>query len=422
MATAAPNQQASCADNYDPASMPADAAREHILSTVEQVELKERINLRNALDRVLAEDIHSPIDVPGHNNSAMDGFALRSQDLPTEESKLFDVVGSSFAGHPFDQAVAENQCIRIMTGGVMPDGADTVVMQEHVELKDNQALIGSGHSPGQNVRMAGEDVAAGECVLKAGKFLYPADIGVLASFGIAEVGVKRRLRVAFFSTGDELVSIGETPKEGQIYDSNRYTLYGMLERLNTDIIDMGVIRDDRDDIRQAFKYASENADVLITSGGVSVGEADYVQLTLAELGHTEFWKIAMKPGRPLAYGNVGSARFFGLPGNPVSVMVTFYQFVQPALQKMMGLDPKHPIQLKVRCVSRLRKRPGRTEYQRGILEIDATGEMAVRTTGPQGSGMLNSMSQANCFIVLPQDSGPQDAGSIVTVEPFADII
>jgi molybdopterin molybdotransferase len=245
---------------------------------------------------------------------------------------------------------------------------------------------------------------------------------MLASLGLAEVNVHRRVRVAFFSTGDELRSIGETLGEGQIYDSNRYTLYGMLTRLGVELLDMGVIPDRRDAIESAFKTASSLADVLITSGGVSVGEADYVKETLEKIGAVNFWKIAMKPGRPLAFGRIGDCHFFGLPGNPVSAMVTFYQFVQPALQRMMGLPAVEPLYLQLPCVSELRKAPGRVEFQRGIMESDDTGRLVVRSTGKQGSGMLSSMSKANCFIILPMDTAKVEAGSVVTVQPFAGLI
>ncbi|MGZ5233200.1 MAG: molybdopterin molybdotransferase MoeA, partial [Burkholderiales bacterium] len=296
-------------------------------------------------------------------------------------------------------------------------------MQEHVKAGDGRVTIGGGHRKGQNLRRAGEDLKAGEPALKRGKRMRPAEVGLIASLGIAEVDVYRRLRVAFFSTGDELVSIGTVPKEGQIYDSNRYTIYGMLERLGCEAMDMGVVRDDPALLEEAFKQAANAADVVITSGGVSVGEADFVKELLNKLGEVVFWKIAMKPGRPLAYGSVGGAHFFGLPGNPVSVMVTFYQFVRDALLKLAGEDPLQPVpSFKVPCLSALKKAPGRTEFQRGILTLNANGEWTVRVTGEQGSGILRSMSEANCFIILPTDQGNVTPGTLVDVQVMEGVI
>jgi molybdopterin molybdotransferase len=309
-----------------------------------------------------------------------------------------------------------------MTGAVMPAGTDTVIMQEHAEPQGETIRIDSAHKTGQNVRQAGEDIARGDVVLRAGKRLGPADIGLLASLGISEVVVHRRLRVAFFSTGDELCAVGKPLKQGMIYDSNRYTLYSMLTRIGADVIDMGVIRDIREDTLEAFNHAADSADVIITSGGVSVGEADYVKETLEKVGRVDFWKVAMKPGRPLAFGRVKEAYFFGLPGNPVSVMITFYIFVQPALRKLAGESKTENPTLKVRCDSRLRKRPGRVEFQRGILGRDDKGQYSVCKTGPQGSGILRSMIEANCLIILPQDSPGVEPGAQVEVLPFHGLV
>lgn len=413
---------ASCKDDYDPESMDCDIAQQFILENVRKIEGIEQLAIRSALGRILAKDIHSPINVPSHTNSAMDGYAIRGQDLPTDAIKEFKLVGTSLAGKPWHGTVNQNECIRIMTGAVMPAGTDTVVMQEHIERQDDLIKIGTDQKTGQNVRQAGEDLATGQRVLSAGKSLNPSDLGLIASLGMGEVSINRKLRVAFFSTGDELRSIGESLGEGEIYDSNRYTLFGMLSRTGVDIIDMGVIKDTREAVRHAFKNASNIADVVISSGGVSVGEADYVKEILEELGQVNFWKVAMKPGRPLTFGKVGHATFFGLPGNPVSVMVTFYQFVQPALRKMMGDSQINPLTLKARCTSKLRKRPGRTEFQRGILETAENGELVVHKTGQQGSGILRSMSEANCFIVLQKESSGIEKNTIVDVQPFSGLI
>jgi molybdopterin molybdotransferase len=333
------------------------------------------------------------------------------------------VTGTAFAGAPFQGTVKAGECVRIMTGGVVPAGADTIVMQEHVKAVQDRVTIGPGQTKGQNLRRAGEDLTAGQIALKRGLLLRPADVGLVASLGIGEVTVYRRLRVAFFSTGDELVSIGTQLKEGQIYDSNRYTLHGMLTRLGCEVLDMGVVRDDPKLLEKAFHDAAAAADVVITSGGVSVGEADFVKDLLNKLGEVVFWKIAMKPGRPLAYGKIGAAHFFGLPGNPVSVMVTFYQFVRDALLKLSGRDPVPPLPtFQVPCVSSLKKAPGRTEFQRGVLERDSHGTWSVRVTGEQGSGILRSMSEANCFIILPDTQGNVASGTLVEVQVLEGVV
>jgi molybdopterin molybdotransferase len=379
--------------------------------------------VRAGLGRVLAADVISPLDVPSHDNSAMDGYAVRFEDLETDGEVTLRVSGTSFAGVPFGGNVGAGDAVRIMTGGVVPPGADTIVMQEHVKAAEGRVTIGGGHRKGQNLRLAGEDLKAGSPALKRGQVLRAAEVGLIASLGIPEVDVYRRLRVAFFSTGDELVSIGTVLKEGQIYDSNRYTIHGMLERLGCEVLDMGVVRDDPALLEQAFERAAEAADVVITSGGVSVGEADFVKDLLNKLGEVVFWKIAMKPGRPLAYGRVGGAHFFGLPGNPVSVMVTFYQFVRDALLKLSGRDPVEASPtFKVPCTSTLKKAPGRTEFQRGILSRDAKGDWSVRVTGEQGSGILRSMSEANCFIILPTDQGNVTPGTIVEVQVMEGVV
>ena len=413
----------SCADDYDPNSMPVVKAREVIARFLKPVTATERVGVRAGLGRVLAENIVSPLDVPAHDNSAMDGYAVRHADLKADADVTLKVAGSSFAGAPFKGSVKPGECVRIMTGGVVPAGADTIVMQEHVRATGEQVVIGKGHRKGQNLRKAGEDLARGQVALKRGLALRPADIGLISSLGIGEVTVYRRLRVAFFSTGDELVSIGSQPREGQIYDSNRYTIHGMLTRLDCEVLDMGVVRDDPALLEKAFSDAAGAADVVITSGGVSVGEADFVKTLLDKLGEVVFWKIAMKPGRPLAYGKIGSAHFFGLPGNPVSVMVTFYQFVRDALLHLSGRDPVPPLPtFKVPCTSTLTKAPGRTEFQRGILSQDGSGNWTVRVTGEQGSGILRSMSDANCFIILPTEQGNVTPGTPVDVQVLEGIV
>ncbi len=414
----------SCMDDFDPASMDAKQALQLILDQVDSLDEKEKVVIREALNRTLADSISSTIDVPGHTNSAMDGYAFHSSDIPLESTTTLKNIGTAWAGRPYKGEIKKGECARIMTGAALPNGTDTVVMQEHVEIARDKVLIGHANQAGQNVRQAGEDIPAGGQVLNKGKELTPADIGLLASIGISKVNVVKKLRVAFFSTGDELRPVGSQLEVGQIYDSNRYTLHGMLTRLGVEIIDLGVIEDKREAVEQAFLAAADKADVIITSGGVSVGDADFVKETLENIGEVNFWKVAMKPGRPLAFGKIKNAWFFGLSGNPVSVMVTFYMFVQPALKKLTGSDYQAPLMINAKCQTKLRKRPGRVEYQRGVLtqsKINPTQYQVIKT-GEQGSGILRSMSDANCFIILDVKSEGVDEGYSVQVLPFEAIV
>jgi len=409
----------SCMDGYDPNALRVDLARQAILACLSPIEGTERVAVRAALGRVLAQDVIPAIDVPAHDNSAMDGFALRAADLPADGEVSLKELGTAFAGRAFDGSVGAGECVRIMTGAVMPRGADTVVIQEVTRVEDGRVFVPAGQKAGQNVRYAGEDLKAGRAVLHPGHAIRPAELGLMASLGMAEVSVRRRLRVAFFSTGDELASVGSPLGEGQVYDSNRYTLYGMLARLGVDVIDMGVVRDDPAALEAAFLSAAANADAIVTSGGVSVGEADFVKQMMAKLGEVLFWKIAMRPGRPMAFGRIGRAALFGLPGNPVAVMVTFHQFVRAALLKLAGRADEGEVPLlRATAAEAIRKVPGRTEYQRGIVAREASGEYSVRLTGGQGSGVLRSMSEANCFIVLEHDRGRVAAGEPVSVQLF----
>jgi len=418
---------ASCVSGYDPNALPVAQAQDFIARLVPRIDAVESLPIRSALGRVLAHDVVSAIDVPAHDNSAMDGYALRGSDLLVDAPTALDVVGTGFAGDLAVGDVLAGQCLRIMTGAVMPAGLDTVVPQEFVEANGGKIVIPSGIvRPGDNRRLAGEDLAAGEAVLHAGRVLRPADIGMLASLGQAEVHVRRRLRVAFFSTGNELRSVGEPLPAGCVYDSNRYTLWAMLQRLNVDLLDMGVVRDDPQALEAAFRHAAENADAVITSGGVSVGEADHTKQVMAQLGDVLFWRIAMRPGRPMAIGRIESggrvAILFGLPGNPVAVMVTFYAFVREALLKMGGAAP-HPLpMLRAASVKALRKKPGRTEYQRGVVSRVADGSWQVEITGSQGSGILRSMSEANGLVVLHHEQGSVEAGELVDVLPFDGLV
>ncbi|SCZ49881.1 molybdopterin molybdotransferase MoeA [Thiohalomonas denitrificans] len=399
--------------------LPLDEALEKIRAALKPVAGYAQVTLAEALGRFLHEDILSPIDVPGHRNSAMDGYAVAGSALPESGEKRFRVAGTALAGAPYAGSVGPNEAVRIMTGAVVPEGTDTVIMQEKARREGEDVYFEAGHRSGENVRHPGEDIARNTVVLSTGRRITPSDVGLLASLGIAEVRVNRRLRVAIFSTGDELVPLGQSLGEGEIYDSNRYTVAAMLRRMDVDVLDMGVVRDDPNAIEQAFTSAAEVADVVITSGGVSVGEADFVKSTLDKLGEVDFWRIAMKPGKPLAFGRLGNAAFFGLPGNPVSAVATFYQVVQPSLLHLTGSSDTGRLRVKAHTTEKLKKRPGREDFQRGILESDASGNLVVRGTGMQGSHVLSSVSRANCFIVLPAESGDVEAGDEVTVEPFA---
>ena len=422
---------------YDPNALPVAQAQEFIGRLVPRVEMVEMLPLRSALGRVLARDLVSPFNVPAHDNSAMDGYALRGSDLAPGASTRLTLAGSGLAGQSFVGDVAPGQCLRITTGAVMPAGLDTVVPQEFVKLDGGAVVVPPGVvQAGDNRRMAGEDLAAGIAALAAGRLLRPADLGLVASLGMAEVPVRRRLRVAFFSTGDELRSIGEPLDAGCVYDSNRYTLWGMLQRLNVELLDLGVVGDDPAALEAAFRLAAESADAVITSGGVSVGEADYTKKIMAQLGEVLFWRIAMRPGRPMAIGRIGArsgaegrtesaghgAILFGLPGNPVAVMVTFYAFVRDALLAMSGATVEPLPMLRAASTEAIRKKPGRTEYQRGIVRRGSDGGWQVAITGSQGSGILRSMSVASGLVVLHHEQGNVAAGEPVDVLPFDGLV
>ena len=419
-------QAVSCIDGYDPDALRVDQACAAIRACLRSVAGTERVPVRAALGRVLAQEIVPQIDVPGHDNSAMDGYAVRSADLSLSQETSLREIGSAFAGRVFQGRMQKGECVRVMTGAVMPAGADTVVVQELCRAENGRVAVPPGQKAGQNVRAAGEDLKAGVAVLRPGQWLRAAELGLIASLGIGELSVRRRLRVAFFSTGDELASIGAPLKPGEVYDSNRYTLHGMLQGLGVEIIDLGVVRDDPALLEAAFRKAAAGADAIITTGGVSVGEADFVRQLMAKLGEVLFWKIAMRPGRPMAFGRIASgtdaAILFGLPGNPVAVMVTFCQFVRDALLFLGGRTDAFEVPLlRAASATPIRKVPGRTEYQRGIVYRDGDA-WKVRTTGQQGSGVLRSMSEANCFIVLEHERGAVRAGEPVQVQLFEGLL
>ncbi len=405
-------------------SLTVDGAIGQILYSFDAVSGYEQIPTINSIGRVLDQIIVSGLNVPAHTNAAVDGYALNSESLPAPGVTVkIPITGRALAGTPYDQILGPRECIRIMTGAEIPEGADTVIMQEHVQLDGEFIHIDARHRIGQNIRIAGEDIKEGSVVLEPGKFFTPADVGIVGSLGISEIKVKRKPRIAIFSTGDEIYDIGDALPSGGIYDSNRFTLSSALKRFEVDIIDLGIVPDEEASLQNALNNIAADVDMIITSGGVSVGEADYVKDVLANLGTVEFWKVAIKPGRPLAFGNLNGTIFFGLPGNPVAVLVTFYQFVLPALRKLMGINNAPPVpKFRARAIERIRKLPGRTEFQRGILEQEENGELSVRTTGKQGAGILTSMSLANCFIILPHDSTSVELDDYVIVQPFAGLM
>jgi len=415
-------KQPSCNDEFDPNSLSFEQALDRIKESIQPIKGKKNVTIHEATGHILAGDVTSPLDVPPFINSAMDGYAINSIDIPQSGEQTLKIIGKSFAGAPFNGEVKAGESIRIMTGAVVPDGADTVIMQEHVEVDGDNIKIGCEHKAKQNVRNPGDDFFTGDIIIKAGERLSPAKLGLLASVGVTEFKVIRKPVVAFFSTGDELKGLGQTLAPGDIYDSNRYILFGMLEKMGVECIDMGVVPDIKQEIEDTLKEAANIADLVITSGGASVGEADFIKIILDEIGQVGFWKIAMKPGKPLAFGHINNTIFFGLPGNPVSAMATFYQFVQPSLKLLEGEIIEAPIRLIAKCTNKIKKRPGRKDFQRGIMSNDENGQLIVNTTGIQGSHMLSSMAKANCFIVLNRDAGDIESGEMVEVQPFNELI
>ncbi|PKL45959.1 MAG: molybdopterin molybdenumtransferase MoeA [Candidatus Riflebacteria bacterium HGW-Riflebacteria-2] len=412
--------QAANGDIFESGLMPYDEALSRILAGVSPVLESERVPLERACGRILHTSVVSAINVPAHTNSGVDGYALHAADIAEDGSARLVIKDTALAGEKYSGTIGRGECLRIMTGAAVPEPLDTVVMQEHVELVDGCIKLNYRYKAGKNVRHVGEDIKAGETVMAAGRRLTPPDVGLLASVGVCEVEVRRRLKVAVASTGNEVNLPGRPLPAGGLYDSNRYSLMAALSRPDIEIIDLGILPDSVDALLKSFNEAGECADVIISSGGVSVGEADFTKMALRQSGQVDFWRVAIKPGRPLAYGRIGAAAFFGLPGNPVAVMVTFYFFVLPALEKMLGITDKPIIPtFKARSSEDLRKLPGRTEVQRAIISRDENGEWQVRTTGRQGSGMLSSMSRANAFIILDHDSDRVSAGEWVDVKPFS---
>ncbi|HCG8031966.1 TPA: bifunctional molybdopterin-guanine dinucleotide biosynthesis adaptor protein MobB/molybdopterin molybdotransferase MoeA [Vibrio parahaemolyticus] len=409
-------KDAACCDTLSPAFLSVVQGQEKILSLVNTVSEIEACKIENAYGRVLAEHIISPVNVPQYTNSAMDGYAIRSDDVDRDS---YQVVAEVMAGHAYDQPLEVGQAVKIMTGAPTPRNGDTVVMREQASQEGDKVTFNGAHiKAGQNVRQAGEDLAIGSDVFTAGTRLASPEMGMIASLGFGEVNVFRKLKVAVFSTGDEVQAPGTEQKANSIYDSNRFTIMGMLEKLGCEILDFGILEDNEQLMIEALENASAQADVVMTSGGVSVGDADYIKLALDKLGQIDFWRINMRPGRPLAFGQINNKPFFGLPGNPVAVMVSFINFVEPALRKMQGEQGWKPLKVNAIATENLRSRQGRTEFSRGIYELDDTGRLTVRTTGKQGSGILRSMSEANCLIEISPAIDTVKAGESVTIIPL----
>jgi molybdopterin molybdotransferase len=428
-------QIAQALEGYDPEALSANTVNAFLAEMVPVPTQIQSLALMQALGRVLAEDVVSPIDVPAHDNSAMDGYAFDASALDATQALQLRVVGTALAGKSYAGTVSAGQCLKIMTGAIVPGPLDTVAPQELVQMHGQDIVIPPGLlRAGDNRRFRGEDVPRGSVALTAGTVLSPACIGLLASLGLGTVQVYRKLRVAYFSTGDEILSLGDAPREGAVYDSNRFTIWGLLQSMGIECVDLGVVRDDPVALESAFRQAAQQADAILTSGGVSVGEADHTKAMMRELAHGDapghggvaFWRIAMRPGRPMAVGRIGQIPLFGLPGNPVAVMVTFLAFVRPALWRMMGARADDPQvdspMLQARSSQAIRKKPGRTEYQRAIVSRAADGTLTVRTTGQQGSGVLSSMVQANGLMVLAHAQGNVAIGDTVEVMMFAGVL
>ncbi|EOV9227445.1 bifunctional molybdopterin-guanine dinucleotide biosynthesis adaptor protein MobB/molybdopterin molybdotransferase MoeA [Vibrio parahaemolyticus] len=409
-------KDAACCDTLSPAFLSVVQGQEKILSLVNTVSEIEACKIENAYGRVLAEHIISPVNVPQYTNSAMDGYAIRSDDVDRDS---YQVVAEVMAGHAYDQPLQVGQAVKIMTGAPTPLNGDTVVMREQASQEGDKVTFNGAHiKAGQNVRQAGEDLAIGSDVFTVGTRLASPEMGMIASLGFGEANVFHKLKVAVFSTGDEVQAPGTEQKANSIYDSNRFTIMGMLEKLGCEILDFGILEDNEQLMIEALENASAQADVVMTSGGVSVGDADYIKLALDKLGQIDFWRINMRPGRPLAFGQINNKPFFGLPGNPVAVMVSFINFVEPALRKMQGEQGWKPLKVNAIATENLRSRQGRTEFSRGIYELDDTGRLTVRTTGKQGSGILRSMSEANCLIEISPAIDTVKAGESVTIIPL----
>ncbi|PSW06206.1 bifunctional molybdopterin-guanine dinucleotide biosynthesis adaptor protein MobB/molybdopterin molybdotransferase MoeA [Photobacterium lipolyticum] len=417
-------QGLACSDLSPSGMLSVDDGRQRILSQIVPPASAQSVPLKEALGQIVAHDISSPVNVPQHTNSAMDGYAIRGDDIPSKDeqkSKAYQVVAHVMAGHCYDQPLEKGQAVRIMTGAPVPEHADTVVMREQAIEGSDTVTFGTQKSaiyPGQNVRLAGEDLAIGQVAIAKGTQISAPELGMIASLGIDNVSINTPIKVAIFSTGDEVQQPGEVQKDNCIYDSNRYTLHAMLTQIGCEVIDFGIIEDSEASLEATLTQASQQADLILSSGGVSVGDADYIKTVLNKLGEINFWRINMRPGRPLAFGKIAETPFFGLPGNPVAVMVVFLQFVEPAIRKLQGIENWQPQVFNAAAAERLLSRPGRTEYTRGIYKLDANGRLSVKTTGQQGSGVLRSMSEANCLIEIVPEQPGVEIGETVRVIPL----
>lgn len=405
-----------------PSLMPVEQALETMLSSVFVITDTDTVTLHQALGRIVSQPVHSTLDVPGYDNSAMDGYAVRASEA--QNGARLTVAGVAAAGHPFNDSIPANQCVRIMTGAPLPESMDSVIIQENTDANADyrKITVQKDVTAGDNVRRRGDDIALGEEVIAAGTRLSAVDIGLLASLGIADVSVYRQLKVAVFSTGDELVAPGGSLKAGQIYDSNRYFLLAMLTKMGVDAIDLGRLDDNLDSISAALQGATQDCDAIITSGGVSVGDADYTKAALDKLGSVSFWKVAMKPGKPFAFGQLDNTWFFGLPGNPVAAAVTMDQLAQPVLKHLSGEKHIAPEKVQAIAAEPLKKRPGRADYQRGWFEQDAAGQFLARSAGSQSSAVLSTFKRANGFVLLEQERAQVQSGEQVTVLPFSPLL
>lgn len=404
-----------------PDLLPLDAVSQYLQQHLSPVTESQRVALSDAAGKIVSMDIHAPVDVPRQAVATMDGYAFRHADFIGNRERDFICIGKLFAGHEHPGVIQSGECLRIMTGASIPAGADCVVMQEQVRVDGNHVRCEKMPACGDNINPRAADLREGQLLFSAGHRLRPADVGLLASLGIGEVDTLRPLRIALLSTGDELLTPGEPWRSGAIYDINRYTLGSMLKKLPVEVLDYGIVGDEFQTLFDVFQHAESRADVIISSGGVSVGDADYTRMVLEKRGDLQLWRIAMKPGKPFAFGHFGAARFFGLPGNPVSALVTFHQLVIPALRRLCGEVFQVEPMLSAVASEPLHKVPGRTDYQRGILELAGSG-LRVRSSGAQGSALLTSVVNANCFIVLEQERGPVAAGEPVAVIPFDSIL
>ena len=410
------NIKNSCVNDFDPSALDEITAVKQILKSIKTIKKIETINIMDSLGRIASKNIKSSINIPSFRNSAMDGYALNIKNLEKNKYSLKEQ-GISLAGQAYDKKLKDKETIRVMTGAVIPNNADAVIMKEMVDIEGDIILFPNFIQKNQNIRNIGEDIKKGDIVIKKGRQINYVDLGILSSLGIGKIDVFRKPIISFFSTGDELISINKKLKKGLIYDSNRYLLFGLLSELPVQIKDMGVVKDNEEILVKKLKECAKVSDIIITTGGVSVGDADYIKSALKKVGKVNFWKIAIKPGRPLAYGKINNASFFGLPGNPVSAAVTFQIFIIPAIKKMFQMIASSKLTIKAQVKSTLSKKKGRVEYKRGLLE-QKDGVNTVNTTGLQGSNILSSLSKANCYIRLSSETEKIKKGDTVEVIPF----